>query len=166
MSTPNRKIGFLQKHSLFVVTLAPLLAILIGSLLNIWYNQTNINPILEAQGLLKRFHTTTLIYNLVVYSILLFIWFKWTIFLKRVRDKLRAGKEVSETELGRARAKTINIPWMIALFCTIGWLGCIPVFICSLNMATDSLDMQTINRHLVKPGGRYIPAGGVNHRNR
>ncbi len=148
MSTQNKKFSFLQKHNLLVVTLAPLLAIVVGTILNIWYNQTNIYGELEEQGLLGRFHTTVLIYNATVYSVLLFIWFRWMIFLKRVRDKLRAGKVVLIDELGRARAKTINIPWMMALFCTIGWLGCIPVFICSLNMATDSL-IQPINTHLV-----------------
>ena len=144
----EKKQGFLRKHSLLVVTLAPLLAIIIGSLLNIWYNQMNIyQPLMEA-GLLGRFHATVLIYNSVVFSVLLYIWFKWIFFLRRVRDKLRAGADVSDDELKRAQAKTINIPWVIALLCSIGWLGCIPAFICSLNFATDSLDSQ-ISIHLV-----------------
>ena len=106
----EKKQGFLRKHSLLVVTLAPLLAIIIGSLLNIWYNQMNIyQPLMEA-GLLGRFHATVLIYNSVVFSVLLYIWFKWIFFLRRVRDKLRAGADVSDDELKRAQAKTIHIP--------------------------------------------------------
>ncbi|QEG21452.1 adenylate/guanylate cyclase domain-containing protein [Mariniblastus fucicola] len=147
MANADRQPGFLQKHSLLVVTLAPLLAIVVGTLLNIWYNQTNIYDRLEKEDLLVRFHRTVLIYNLTVYPVMLFVWFKWILFLKRVRDKLRTGKEVSHIELSKARAKTINIPWVIALFCTIGWLGCIPVFILSLNIPT-SLD-SAINAHLV-----------------
>lgn len=144
----ERNQGLLRKHSLLVVTLAPLLAIIIGSLLNIWYNQMNIyQPLMDA-GLLGRFHGTVLIYNSIVFSALLFIWFKWIFFLRRVRDKLRAGEDVSDDELKRARAKTINIPWVIALLCSIGWLGCIPAFIGSLNFATESLDPQ-ISIHLV-----------------
>ena len=138
-----------------MVTLAPLLAIFVGTLLNIWYNQTNIYEPLKGQGLIGRFHVTVLVYNAVVYTVLLYIWFKWILFLKRVRDKLRAGQTVSADELKLARAKTINIPWMVAIFCAIGWIGCIPVFIYSLSSATEGLIqvdkdlIAHINRHLV-----------------
>ena len=148
MVNEERKLSFLQKHSLLVVTLAPLLAIVVGSLLNIWYNRMNIYDRLEELDLLGRFHVTVLFYNAIVFGVLLFIWFKWLFFLRYIRNKLRAGKEVSDDELKRARAKTINIPWVIALLCSIGWLGCIPVFICSLSFGTESLDSQ-INTHLV-----------------
>ena len=148
MSTANKPIGFLRKHNLLIVTIAPLLAIVIGTLLNVWYNQTNIYRKLAEQNLLERFHLTVLIYNVAVYSLLLYIWFKWITFLKRVRDKRRSEEEVSVDDLDCARARTINIPWVVALFCGIGWLGCIPVFICSLNIGAESLD-PNICTHLI-----------------
>jgi adenylate cyclase len=148
MPQPQQKTGWLHRHNLAVVTLAPLSAIVVGTMLNIWYNQTNINPRLIKNNLLGQFHCTVMIYNAVVYSVLLYVWYKWMVFLHRVRDKLRSGEPISESELSRARARTINIPWVIALFCAIGWLGCIPVFLVSLNLATDSLDPQ-ITTHLI-----------------
>ena len=148
MHEVRKTTNLLQKHNLLVVTLAPLLAIVIGTLLNIWYNRTNIYQQLEEEGLLETFHWTVLIYNAAVYSVLLYIWFNWMTFLKRVRDSIRNGNPVSESDLSRARARTINIPWVIALFCAIGWLGCIPVFMTSLSLAADSLDPR-INTHLI-----------------
>jgi len=148
MPDDKPKLSFLQKHNLLVITFAPLLAIVIGSILNIWYNQTNIYQRLEEKELLGRFHTTVLVYNSLVYAVFLFIWFRWIFFLKRVRDKLRANEDVVEAELGKARAMTINIPWVVSLLCVVGFLGCIPVFICSLYFATDSLPLE-ISRHLV-----------------
>ncbi len=152
MVNEKRKLSFLQKHSLLVVTLAPLLAIVIGALLNIWYNQMNIYQPLSDVGLLGRFHATVLVYNVAVFGLLLFIWFTWLLFLRSVRNRIRAGQEVSSEELKRARAKTINIPWVIALLCSIGWLGCIPAFICSLSFAAETIDPQIIsqiNTHLI-----------------
>lgn len=148
MSPEPSSPGFLRKHNLLVITFAPLLAIVIGTLLNIWYNQINIYERLEEQKLLGRFHYTVLIYNVVVYAAFLFFWFRWILSLRRVRDKLRAGEFVPDGDLRKAQAMTINIPWVVALLCIVGYLGCIPVFVCSLNFATESLDPQ-INTHLV-----------------
>ena len=148
MSEEERRMSFLQKHNLLVVTFAPLLAIVIGSILNIWYNQTNIYQTLEEQGLLRRFRTTVFVYNALAYVIALFIWFRWMIFLRRVRDGLRAGETVAVSDLKKAQAMTINIPWVVALLCVVGFLVCIPVFIASLNLADAALP-PVVNTHLV-----------------
>ncbi len=148
ISNEEKQTGFLRKHNLLVVTFAPLLAIIVGSLLNIWYNQNNIYEGLEEKNLLGRFHATVIIYNVSVYGLLLVIWFSWIFALKKVRDKLRAGSVVEEAELKRARAMTINIPWVVALLCVIGFLGCIPTFIASLNLAPNPPEPE-INTHLV-----------------
>jgi hypothetical protein len=115
MTTIQSKLTFLQKHNLAVVILAPLLAIFFGTVLNIWYNQTNIYGRLAEQELLGRFFWTVLLYNSIVYTALLAIWLKWIVGLKQVRDRLRSGQTVSEDQLRTARARTINIPWMIGL---------------------------------------------------
>ena len=147
LSAQSVPLSLLRKHSLAVLTIAPLLAIAVGSLLNIWYNQANIHPLLtESQE--RRFWSTVWGYNAVVYVLLLGFWLYRVSFMKSVRDALRRGETVSESDLQKARVRAINAPWVIGLICAVGWLGCIPVFIASLSLSAEPLAPQ-VNFHLV-----------------
>lgn len=141
------RLSLFRKHSLATLTIAPLLAIVVGSLLNIWYNQANIHPLLTPSQE-RRFWWTVIGYNVAIYFLLVGFWLNRLRFMKRVRDAIRNGEPVSDADLKTARVRAINAPWVIGLICAVGWLLCIPVFIVSLSLGAEPLAPQ-VNYHLV-----------------
>jgi len=116
------------RFALGVIAIAPLIAALIGSAYNIWYNVIHIRPLLtDAQH--QQFQRSILYYNVIVYPVLLAVWL-WLVYSMRpVIRQLAAGQQVDAVRLDNARSRSINLPWHIALVMAIGWAGCIPMFL-------------------------------------
>lgn len=97
---------------------------LIGSLFNIWYNVTQIRPLLsEAQN--AHFGKSIGIYNLTIYPLALLIWF-WLL-----RSLMQANQ--SEAAAIRARRRAINLPWLAVAILVPAWLLTIPALLISLH---------------------------------
>ena len=77
--------------------------------------------------------------------------------LKSTEIKIREQVDLGSSELEKAQRRVINIPWVIALFCVIGWFGCIPVFIYSLSLSPDPVNTH-VNFHLVSS---FLIAGAI-----
>ncbi len=144
------------KYGLVISTVAPLLANVVGSVFNIWYNRMNIEPLLTDDQL-RRFLVTTGAYNLVVYPLVLAIWIYWIISLRSTYKKIRLNESIQPGELQKAQSRVINIPWLVAGFCVVGWFGCIPVFIWTLNASPDVLNGH-VNFHLISS---FVIAGAI-----
>jgi adenylate cyclase len=133
--------GWAARHALLVVAVAPVLAQLVGSAFNIWYNLTEVRPLLTApqhERLLK----TIAVFNGVVYPAITAGWL-WVVFRLRVPlRRLLRGDAVEAELLWRARRHAINLPWYMVVLAGAGWLGCIPVLVISLMQSPDALDAR------------------------
>lgn len=125
MSTLKDRI---KKRGLMVAIVAPLMPNLVGSIFNIWYNFSNIKPLLTEHQM-ERFLNAVTVYNLIVYPVLVTGVAIWAKSIGRTRDKLLAGEAVFPDEMHRAQRKVINLPWGLVTISCIGWFLCIPVFL-------------------------------------
>lgn len=118
----------LKRRGLMVAVVAPLLPNFVGSIFNIWYNFSNIKPLLT-ENQMERFLNAVTVYNLIVYPVLVAGVAIWVRSIGRTREKLLAGEAVGPEELLRAQQKVINLPWGLVTISCIGWFLCIPVFL-------------------------------------
>jgi adenylate cyclase len=126
MKRPN-----LERYAWAFTTFAPLLPNVLSSILNVWYNVTNIQPLLSPSQM-TRFMTAVTIYNATIYPVLVFFYVRWMWSLRDSYKKLRAGDSVDPQRLEQDQRKVINSPWAIVVIGFIGWFLCIPVFLATL----------------------------------
>ena len=134
---------WIKKRGLMVSVVAPLLPNIVGSIFNIWYNFSNIKPLLT-ESQMNRFLNAVTIYNLIVYPVLIAGVFAWTRSLARTRDKLLAGQSVDAEEMLAGQCKVINLPWGLVTISCIGWFLCIPVFLAVMYTGAGELDSRVV----------------------
>jgi adenylate cyclase len=133
-------------RALLLIGIAPLLPTLIGSLVNIWYNATQIEPLLTpAQHAL--FVRIVIVFNLVIYPPFVAIWAAVLLSLRAPLRAFAAGEALPPGIAARARRRVINLPWWAVGLCGPGWLLCIPAFLITLGQAAEPLDAR-IYAHL------------------
>lgn len=134
--------GTTTRH-LATIAVAPVLAAVIGSAFNIWYNGTQIEPLLnDAQWDL--FQKSVAIYNVGAYPLLIGIWL-WRVWsIKPTLDRLSSGSTVDDAVLGRARVQAINLPWSIVGIMGIGWALCIPALLIGLQQSVEPVDRRVL----------------------
>lgn len=112
---------------------------LIGSAINIWFNVTNIDPLLT-QGQRAIFVRTVTLFNLVVYPVLGAVGAWLLLSLRRpFREQMRGGIADAGRRL-RAQRRVINLPWYLVGLAVIGWGLCTPVFLAALRHSPEPLD--------------------------
>ena len=97
------------RRPLLITGLAPLVPILIGSAVNIWYNLTQIDPLLtpRQRGI---FVDTVAVFNLAVYPPAVGAWAWIVASLRGPMRALRRGEPISDRRLAAARRRGINLP--------------------------------------------------------
>lgn len=121
-----------SRRGLLVTALGPVIPQILGSGFNIWYNRVIVIPLLHSPELQQRFDDTVLIYNVVIFPVLVATWI-WIVFsLRKQFHALRAGESVHAGALDRARRRVVHLPWWGAIVSGAGWLLCIPVFFIAL----------------------------------
>ncbi len=129
-----------ERRALLKIGLAPLLPQIIGSAFNIAYNIFVINPLLEQADLQRRFVSTVVFYNLVIYPLAVGLWL-WVVYsLREPLHQLRAGAPIPAAALDRARRRVVHLPWIGAMISGASWLLCIPVFLGSLAAVRGGLN--------------------------
>ena len=132
---------------MLLVGIAPVLAQVIGSLFNIWYNDWQLRgPLSAAQE--TQFRWTATAYNAVVYPIACTVWLMLLFSLRAVHRARIQREQIPAERLAAAQRKVINLPWILAGLGSISWLGCIPVFLLSLRMTGEPVD-ALVETHLV-----------------
>ena len=139
----RRQWTFSQRHGLLLVGVSPVVACLIGSLFNILFNKTQIEPMLsDAQH--DRFHECWQVYNLVVYPLAVLCWMMPLWWLRPVHRALLAGHPVDPQRLVTAQRYVVNLPWWFTAVACVGWLSCIPVFPAALYAVPEPLDDNVV----------------------
>ncbi len=112
---------------------------LTGSAINIWYNVTNIDPLLTADQR-AIFMRTINLYNALVYPPLVGLG-AWLLVSLRgpFREQTQGGIADAGRRL-RAQRLVINLPWYVVGLAGVGWGLCTPVFLLALSRSPEPLD--------------------------
>jgi adenylate cyclase len=125
------------------VAAAPIFAQIVGSVFNIWYNLTQVRPLLTPEQLDIFFRAVTAC-NLVAYPAAVGSWLWVVMSLRKVRWRLLSGEPVGAAALERARRRVINLPnWVVALTAP-AWLVCIPAILLPLAFTPEPLDSRVV----------------------
>ncbi|MCB1480686.1 MAG: adenylate/guanylate cyclase domain-containing protein [Rhodobiaceae bacterium] len=117
--------------------LASVLTQLTGSAFNIWYNLTQIRPLLT-QGQAARFETAVNLFNIAIYPLALLLSFLviWSL-VKAVRSHARQ----SDPDMWhKAQRRAVNLPWLILAIAGPAWLLTIPALLFALYTHPEPLD--------------------------
>src|SRR5262245_33174825 len=125
-------------HPLLLVALASLLPMLTGSAINIWFNVTNIDPLLT-EGQRAIFLRTVIVYNLAVYPVLGAVGAWLLLSLRGPYCDHARGRMADAAQRLRVQRRVINLPWYLVGLATVGWGLCAPVFLGALARAPEPL---------------------------
>lgn len=143
----RRKWSFFQRHGLFLVAISPVVANLIGSAFNIWYNTQQIRPELSPAQI-ERFDGCWKVFNLIVYPLAVASWAAPLFWLRSIHKKLITGEPPDQEQLVQAQRTVVNLPWWILTVAAMSWLICIPIFPLALASLEEPLT-RTVVWHLV-----------------
>lgn len=123
-----------------LVIAAPVIAQLLGSAFNIWYNFVYVQPLLTPAQL-RVFLGTVMAFNGLVYPAGVGLWIWVVLSLKRVCSQLCFQQPIAApAALLKARQRVINLPWWIVAISGSLWFLCIPVFLLTLSLAPGTLN--------------------------
>ncbi|HEX4707433.1 MAG TPA: adenylate/guanylate cyclase domain-containing protein [Candidatus Udaeobacter sp.] len=135
------------RYGLLLTALAPVIPQILGSVFNIWYNATVVEPLLTP-ALKQRFFDTVVFYNIVIYPLGIFIWvrriFSFRAWLHRLQAAEVGGDRSPLQDLTAARRRLIHLPWFAAAICGVAWFLCIPVFLGALLQVQHPLDSRLL----------------------
>ena len=134
---------FTARHAPAIVIAAPFAATVLGSLFNIWYNVTQIDPLLT-DGQRATFSQAIMFYNGLAYPILVLVWMGAVWPVQRVFGLLRTGQFVPADLLARARVRAINLPWFLGSVMALGWLLSAPALTGALHGSSESVDSRVL----------------------
>lgn len=130
-------------RNLWLVVAAPVVAQLLGSAFNIWYNFTYVQPLLSSAQL-ATFWQTVKLFNAIVYPAGVGLWVWAVLSLRRTCQQLERQESVPSARLLRARQRVINLPWWVTAIAATVWLLCIPVFLIALLRAPGVLNPRIL----------------------
>ena len=133
-----------RSRAILVVSLAPVAPQLLGSLFNIFYNATVIEPLLRTPEMKQRFIHTVIAFNVLIYPLAVAWWLRVVFQLRGPFRQLCAGAAVEAEKLAVARRRLIHLPWRGALVSGVAWLLCIPVFLIALGTTSAGLGAQLL----------------------
>jgi adenylate cyclase len=139
----NMHTNWTTRHALGVIATAPVLAALVGSVFNIWYNVSQVEPLLSADQL-KLFTQSIFYYNVFAYPILVGIWVNSVFSMRKPLAALINGQTVDPASLAKARVRTINLPWHIGAVVALGWIICIPALMFGLKQSHEAIDQRVL----------------------
>jgi adenylate cyclase len=138
-----------ERYGLLLTALAPVIPQILGSVFNIWYNATVVEP-LFTPALRQRFFDTVLVYNSIIYPVGIFLWlrriFSFRGWLHRFQSESAdlGGQRPPLHQLTDARRRLIHLPWFAAGICGVAWFLCIPVFVGALLQVQRPLDPRLL----------------------
>lgn len=122
-----------------LIICAPVLAQLLGSVFNIWYNIAFIQPILSPEQLTV-FLATVMLFNAVVYPAGIGLWVSVVLSLRWPCQQIIQRYPLPPDRLLQAQQRIINLPWWGIAIAAGLWFLCIPVFLLSLSQAPGQLN--------------------------
>ena len=126
-----------------VVSQVRVAAALVGSAFNIWYNVSQIHPLLT-DGQWALFKRIVTIYNSTAYPVLIAVWLARVVSLRQSFNELLAGNGFDESRLAIARVRAINLPWFVSAVMGLGWVLCIPALMLGMQQSSEPVDSRVL----------------------
>lgn len=143
----NREERRYRRHPLLIIGFAPILAVLISVIFNVWYSVVYIAPLLTAQQL-QLTQQTLLIFNLVAFPIVGLFWGGILASLRLAMRGSRHDGPSATVALERARARAINLPWYFAALVAVANLAVGLVLYLVINHGGEPV-FDTFHLHLL-----------------
>ena len=137
------QINWTTRHALGLIATAPVLASIVGSIFNIWYNVTHVEPLLLPEQD-KLFAQSILYYNVLCYPVLGAIWIGSVFSISKPFRAIIDGGKVDPESLAKARVRTINLPWHFGAIAALGWIICIPSLLFGLQQSPEPIDQRVL----------------------
>lgn len=123
---------------------APVFAQILGSLFNIWYNFTYVQPLLSPAEL-EAFWWIVKLFNATVYPLGVGVWVVIVLSLRRPCLQIQQQISIAPDRLQRAQQRVIHLPWWGMAIAAALWLLCIPVFLAALSAAPGRLNPRLLS---------------------
>ncbi|MBT4864326.1 MAG: HAMP domain-containing protein [Planctomycetaceae bacterium] len=137
------QINWTTRHALGLIATAPVLASIVGSIFNIWYNVTQVQPLLSAEQR-DLFKDSIVYYNVLGYPVLIAIWIGSVFSIRKTLRAIIYGGEVDPESLAKSRVRTINLPWHVGALVAVGWIVCIPALLIGLQQSAEPIDQRVL----------------------
>ncbi len=134
------------RRALLWIGLLFVLAQLVGSAFNIWYNLLHIEPLLTPSQH-RRFAISIFWVNALLYPAAILVGARILASVLPVLRTFAAGETPDQAALDWARARCINFPWYGLALAGTCWLSCIPLFLGLLRTSPEPLDPR-VDFHL------------------
>lgn len=147
------------RHALLLVGTAPMVAGVLGSAFNIWFNLLHVEPLLsETQH--DALHRAIVAWNPIVYALGVGSWAWIVASLRKPFGALLAGATPDPAALARARTRAINLPWHISGIMLLAWGSCVPVFLWAVDSAAAAAG-QAVHPDFPLHMGISLAVGGL-----
>ncbi len=136
-----------RRHPLWTIGAAPILAVLVSVVFNVWYGMAYIEPLLTPrQHDFLRY--AVVIFNLVVFPLAGALWGSIVASLRASLAAVQSARPQQAEPLERARARAINLPWHFALIVAVANVAVVVVVYFCVHLSGDPV-YAVFDAHLV-----------------
>ncbi|MEZ6087754.1 MAG: adenylate/guanylate cyclase domain-containing protein [Pirellulaceae bacterium] len=129
------------RKTLVMIAIVPLVAQVIGSAFNIFYNVSHIEPLIKPEQKTALLGSIMRV-NAIVYPLATACWLSIVLRFRGTLRKRAGNEPVDSLKLESMRRLAINLPWWMILIGGAAWLSCIPLIIWPLSDPALTLDYR------------------------
>ncbi|WP_197452067.1 adenylate/guanylate cyclase domain-containing protein [Rosistilla carotiformis] len=129
------------RQALLLVAIIPIVAQVVGSAFNIFYNVAHVRPLIsDAQQ--ATLLSSIMWVNCLVYPAATIAWGSVVGRFQSILSQRERGLPIPSDKLESIQRLAINLPWWMILIGSLAWLSCIPMIVVPLKLADSGLDAR------------------------
>jgi hypothetical protein len=137
-----------EKRPGLMITLLALIPHLLGSIVNITYNKLsivdNLSPAQE-----EAFGQVILVYNLIVYPLLIWVWCRALLPIMKMRRRLDGPEPVDAEVVRHLRRQSLKLPALLVVLSCLGWLPGGLLFPLGIGLLSEPVSAKVFGHFLV-----------------
>ncbi|HKB41417.1 MAG TPA: serine/threonine-protein kinase, partial [Gemmataceae bacterium] len=137
-----------EKRPGLTITWLALVPHLLGSIVNITYNKLSIVDNLSPSQK-TAFGQLILVYNVIVYPLLVWVWCRAIIPILQLRRRLAGPEPVSAEEVRHLRRKSLKLPTLLIVLSCLGWLPGGLLFPLGISLLSEPVSAEVFGHFLV-----------------
>src|SRR5262249_16384051 len=131
-----------------MITLVAVIPHLLGSVVNITYNQLSIMEDLSEPEK-KAFGQLILAYNVIVYPLLIWVWCRAIVPILHLRRQLSGREAVDVEEVRRLRRQSLKLPALLIVLSCLGWLPGGLLFPLGISLLSEPVSAEVFGHFLI-----------------
>jgi serine/threonine protein kinase len=145
---PLRLTRVSERRPGLMITLLALIPHLLGSIVNITYNQLSIVKDLSARQE-EAFGQILLVYNVLVYPLLVWVWCRAIVPILQLRRRLSGPEAVDAEEVRALRRESLELPALLIVLSALGWLPGGLLFPLGISLLSEPVGANVFGHFLV-----------------